>query len=282
MRRGLGEPFTQTSGNSRRSHVVPDHMKHENSHLADQQLLLDVDGELSPQDEKLVRRHLDACWKCRVRHRELENAITRFIRVYQRESDSNLPPADGPRALLKAQLAQLSETGASPGPSWFTFQHGMAWAPAAAVSGLLTFGLFLIRSNDARRTQARHCAMVASIPDSNLTPGAPLMVNKEAVCAQANTKNKAVFVALQRKVFEEYGITGAEPQACEVDYLVTPALGGADDIHNPWPHSCDGTVDLTEAQHEIATNWIAAYKNSFRTEGPLEEHSESDHRKRVQ
>jgi len=133
---------------------------------------------------------------------------------------------------------------------------------------------------------------VVSIPDSRLTPGATLLVSRPAVCAQENIKNKAVPVALQRKVFEEYGIAGADPRAYEVDYLVTPALGGADDIHNLWPHSysatvwnaqakdaledrlrqlvCDGNMDLAEAQREIASNWIAAYKKYFRTDNPLE------------
>ncbi len=133
-----------------------------------------------------------------------------------------------------------------------------------------------------------------SIPDSRLTPGAAILVTRQAVCAQANTKNKAVPLAIQRKVFQEYGIAGAAPQAYEVDYLVTPALGGADDIRNLWPHSysatqwnaqvkdaledrlremvCDGSLDLTEAQREIAENWIAAYKKYFHTDQPLAEH----------
>ena len=99
-------------------------------------------------------------------------------------------------------------------------------------------------------------------------------------------------MALQERVFEEYGIAEAQPQAYEVDYLVTPALGGADDVRNLWPHSysalwnarvkddledrlremvCDGRLDLTEAQKEIAENWIAAYKKYFHTEQPLDE-----------
>jgi hypothetical protein len=96
---------------------------------------------------------------------------------------------------------------------------------------------------------------------------------------------------LQRKVFEEYGIAGADPRAYEVDYLVTPALGGSDDIRNLWPHSysatvwnaqvkdaledhlremvCDGELDLATAQREIAVNWIEAYKKYFHTDRPL-------------
>ena len=76
---------------------------------------------------------------------------------------------------------------------------------------------------------------------------------------------------------------------------MTPALGGADDIHNLWPHSyaasdwnalvkdepedhlrdlvCDGSLDLAEAQHAIASDWIEAYKRYFHTDLPMEEHN---------
>jgi hypothetical protein len=35
---------------------------------------------------------------------------------------------------------------------------------------------------------------------------------------------------------------------------------------------CDGTLDLSEAQREIAGNWIGAYKKYFHTDRPLAEH----------
>ncbi len=97
---------------------------------------------------------------------------------------------------------------------------------------------------------------------------------------------------LQRQVFEEYGISGSQTRAYEVDYLITPALGGADDIHNLWPQSysetvwnarvkdalesrlrelvCEGQVDLATAQRDISMDWIAAYKKYFQTDQPLE------------
>jgi hypothetical protein len=77
-----------------------------------------------------------------------------------------------------------------------------------------------------------------------------------------------------------------------VDYLITPALGGADDIHNLWPQSysatvwnaqvkdaledrlrdlvCEGKLDLATAQRDISGNWIAAYKRYFNTDRPVE------------
>jgi hypothetical protein len=203
-----------------------------------------------------------------------------------------LPPVEGPRASLKAQLAQLSANETGGGSNWLRLLRRFAWA--AVFSGLLVPGLLLLRMMIERQDLKRQHQLIVSIPDSRLTPGATLLVSRPAVCAQENIKNRAVPVALQRKVFEQYGIAGADPHAYEVDYLVTPALGGADDIHNLWPHSyshtvwnarvkdaledrlremvCDGSIDLGEAQSEIAANWIAAYKKYFHTDRPLAEH----------
>lgn len=266
---------------------------YDDSHLSDQQMLQDVDGELPAHEEKQVRGHLDACWKCRARRHDLENAIAGFVRVYQRECDAELPPAAGPRALLKARLAQIPAAVSDRPIDWLTPRR-FAWVLTAATCAALALGLFFSAPSLQWHRPSRLQPVIVSIPDSRLTPGAALLVSRPAVCAQANTKNKAVPVTLQRKVFEEYGIAGADPRAYEVDYLVTPALGGADDIHNLWPHSysatvwnaqvkdaledrlrdmvCEGSMDLTEAQREIASNWIAAYKKYFRTNEPLAEH----------
>jgi hypothetical protein len=92
---------------------------------------------------------------------------------------------------------------------------------------------------------------------------------------------------LRQRVFQAYGIANADPGAYEVDYLITPALGGADDIRNLWPQPyvstvwnarvkdeledrlrdlvCGGQLDLAEAQRAISTDWIAAYKKYVRT-----------------
>ena len=77
--------------------------------------------------------------------------------------------------------------------------------------------------------------------------------------------------------------------AYELDYLITPALGGSGDIKNLWPQPysstwnarvkdqledhlhelvCQGQVQLTTAQTEIATDWISAYKRYFHTDKP--------------
>jgi hypothetical protein len=272
-------------------------MKKADSHLSDEQLLLSLEGELPPGDESTVRGHLHACWKCRVRGQELEGAILDFVRIHQQVLDAKIPPAAGPRALLEARMARFSAAGLYTDErgrrtEWFTVSRSLSGA--GAILGLLAFGLFLARSNTVRHRPVLMQTAIVSIPDSRLTPGATVLESRRAVCAGSNTKNRAVSPAVQRKVFEEYGISGSDPRAYEVDYLVTPALGGSDDIHNLWPHSysatawnaevkdeledrlrgmvCDGSLDLTEAQREIASNWIAAYRKYFHTNQPLTRH----------
>jgi len=257
----------------------------EQSHLSDQELLLVVDGELSERDAGRAGAHLATCWACLARKQEIEGAIGEFIRL-QRGNLGGIPPPEGPRALLKAQLAQLAETER---PRWFrdfSFRPTLAIVLAAVGLGLIGY---LISKPWPVRPATRLVAV--TVPNPSLTPGATVLVSREEVCREANTKNRAVPVALQRRVFDEYGLHTAEPRAYEVDYLITPALGGADDIHNLWPQSykapiwnaevkdaledylrdlvCDGQLDLATAQREIATNWIEAFKKYFHTDKPL-------------
>jgi hypothetical protein len=255
-------------------------------HLTDQQLLAALDGELSPREAKRAAMHMQECWKCRSRQQELETAITDFMKVQECE----LPPACGPAALLRARLAELATETPHRGPQWLTLRPKLAW-PIAAVLFVCIVALFGFRSPVRFLGRPSRNAVV-SVPDPRLTPGAAVLLSRSALCTQAESNNKAVPAAVQKKVFEAYGIAGAEPREYEVDYLITPALGGADDIHNLWPQShsstiwnaevkdalenrlrqmvCDGSLDLVEAQREIAENWIEAYKRYFHTDKPLD------------
>ena len=75
---------------------------------------------------------------------------------------------------------------------------------------------------------------------------------------------------------------------------IAPELGGSDDIRNFWPQPysaavwnshvkdaledrlhdlvCSGQLSLRAAQRDISTDWVAAYKKYFNTQGPLPDH----------
>jgi hypothetical protein len=255
------------------------------SHLSDRELLMALDGELAPPDSSRVEAHLTGCWTCRSRKLELERAISDFVHLQQENLSPQLPPAEGPRALLKAQLAQMARTR-----SWWWRAPQLppaAWIAAAACGLALVWTAATGWIPGSRQKPA----LVLAVPNPDLTPGAAVLLSRNDVCRAPQPKNKEVPVALRRRVFEEYGLAHAETRAYEVDYLITPALGGADDIHNLWPQPyqntewnakvkdaledrlhtlvCEGKLDLGTAQHEIASNWIDAYKRYLHTDQPI-------------
>ena len=172
--------------------------------------------------------------------------------MHRRNLDARIPAPDGPRALLKAQLAQLAEP---PRTHWRLW-----WAAAAACA--LALAVYPIFLHSMGRPAGRVVAVM--VPNPSLTPGATVLVDQSEVCMESLTKNKTVPVALQRRVFDEYGIRAATPAAYEVDYLITPALGGADDIHNLWPQAYTATVwnaqvkDTLEDHLREARNLLAS------------------------
>jgi hypothetical protein len=268
-------------------------MEFKDAHISDEDLLLAIDGELEDQEAIEVEEHLLACWACRARRQEIEDAIAVYVRVHRRNLDSRIPSAAGPRALLKARLAHLVE--ATPVPPRGLLRGGLPplWLQIAAVGIIAVLATVIAgRWTASQRIANGRQTAAFSVPDASLTPGATILASRNQVCSGANPNNRSVPASLQRKVFEEYGIPGAKSVAYEVDYLITPALGGADDIHNLWPQSysetvwnarvkdaledrlhdlvCRGQIDLVTAQRDISANWIAAYKKYFQTDRPLE------------
>lgn len=246
-------------------------MRHENAHISDEKLILFADGEARGTEESDIREHLAACWSCRLRMREFDDAITEFTRMHRENPYQPIPPADGPRALLKARLREMPNTN----------RRGAVYAAAT----LALLAIVWLNENRSDRD---------AIPRSDLTPGAVRAVAAADVCRARLNDNAEVVPAVQRQVFTEYGMPQAEARAYEVDYLITPALGGSDDIRNLWPQPysgsrwnahvkdaledrlwrmvCTGQIDLATAQHEIAVNWVAAYKKYFHTRQPLPVH----------
>ncbi len=95
--------------------------------------------------------------------------------------------------------------------------------------------------------------------------------------------------SVRHRAFDEYRIEYV-PRAYELDHLISLELGGSNSLKNLWPEPygilwnarvkdalenrlhrevCEGRLSLTDAQKQIATNWIAAYQKHFHSPVPI-------------
>ena len=263
--------------------------------LTEPELLLAVDGELSPRRTVEVQEHLTACRACRSRMAELEAKIAKVTQACLPRSDEAIPPIDGARAVLKSRLAELAvRSTVSPRLRLPKILFADRRVAVLGISLLIV----LIFGQGVSRLMPSHPSKIESMPtdlgptpDQRLTPGATRKVSIKEICSTPHEEViRAVPATVRQEIFHEYGIVNASTNDYEIDYLIAPGLGGADDIHNLWPEPytttiwdarvkdgleqrlhqlvCSGQLDLTTAQNDIASNWIAAYKKYLHSDKP--------------
>ena len=297
-------------------------------------LLLDEDGALSARRRSAVGRHLAACPRCAARRAELGAALAdaaacreapagasplHVARARLREAIEARPPsrwslAGRPRAGWP--LADWSLTGWPPAGSSLTgWSPAGRWSRLAATAVAVAAVLVVLSWPNARgpgapdgpgvpgqppagtpgpAADAAPASSGLDRPRQDLTPGSVLPVGVDEICAGGVTGVPAVAAPVPRQVFEAYGVDYRRAAEYELDFLITPELGGAADPRNLWPQPyragvwnayvkdelerelqdlvCRGTLDLATAQRELANDWIAAYKRRFNTDRPLRDY----------
>jgi hypothetical protein len=202
---------------------------------------------------------------------------------------------------LRRQLAELStEPRQSPvfahlrdtlaGGRWL---YGCA-ALVIAACGAFTYG----RLQSAAPAILAEASVVFLLPRADLTPGMTGPVTVDDICGAGRYgRTRPAPASLHAAVFGSYGADYERAAEYELDYLITPELGGLQDARNLWPQPyshtpwnayvkdeleqlfhrkvCDGEMELTTAQHEIASDWISAYKRYFEADAPLRDYARS-------
>ncbi len=264
-------------------------MSREYTHLSDEELVLLADGELSLRHAARVNAHLAACWDCRARLRQFEETIVDFVDLHHRTLDSRISPAAGPRAWLSARLAEASAV-----PRKYSWAE--AWRRAFAEENLgyaAAAVLIVLASTIALdHLASRPSSALQPVPNRQLTPGAFRPVSTSEVCTETYSDDAEVVpAAVKQRVFREYGMA-PKSKNYELDYLISPQLGGTDDVRNLWPEPasasvwnardkdalenrlhqlvCQNKIELSTAQRDLATDWISAYKKYFHTDRPIE------------
>ena len=257
-----------------------------NRHVKDRELLQDLDGELSESRRSAVARHLDECEACRTRRGAIVSAAFKVSAEY-RATNAATALAEHSRARLESALERMAE---EPDRWRFASTPAIAIAIAAVTVLVASATLFFQRGADTSMLAARHHL---ALPVASITPGATWDVSAEELCS-GTTHTRPITTAMRAEVLNAYGVENLPSDQYELDYLITPELGGATDARNLWPQRyqsptwnarvkdelerllpqliCSRQLDLATAQREMAVDWVAAYKKYFKTDLPLEAH----------
>jgi hypothetical protein len=258
-------------------------------HLSDEALLLVGDGEISPHRRLLsAERHLSGCETCRVRRAQLEDTLLDAFDAQRAAQNRPLPPAAPARARLARSMAADPARATPSDWGWISdrgWLYGAAVLLLAVTSGLVLQGRF----------RAPAASGVFLLPRAELTPGAAAPVALREICAADRApRTQPIPGSVHQAVFARYGADYRRAAEYELDYLITPELGGIADPRNLWPQPfartpwnayvkdelerllhrrvCDGHLDLATAQREMAMDWISAYKRHFETDTPLRDY----------
>jgi hypothetical protein len=172
-----------------------------------------------------------------------------------------------------------------------------AWSRVAAVGIFfaLLVGVFLTGQRRTRPKAANSRLAISSLvkPNRQLTPGATRFVSTEELCAtEVSDDASDASPEVKDRVLKRYGLSGQLPTTYQLDYLISPQLGGTEDASNLWPEPaaattwnvktkdaledrlrqmvCRGNLSLADAQRDLAIDWVSAYKKYFHTTHPVQ------------
>jgi anti-sigma factor RsiW len=258
-------------------------MSASNSHVTDRELMSHLDGELTEPRRTVVNRHLDICDECNAKHAAMASTMKAVCDEHRSLTDQSF--TNSARARLESRLAHMA---AEPIRQWLPPVSAFAVAAVALI--VASAAVYVQRSHSPASLTARQGLV---LPVSSITPGATADVTVDQLCSGA-TDARPITVAMRAQVLSAYGVQDVPSDQYELDYLITPELGGATDVRNLWPQGygspiwnarvkdeleellprlvCSHQLDLTTAQRDMAADWIAAYKKYFKTDVPLEAH----------
>jgi anti-sigma factor RsiW len=265
------------------------------AHVDDQDLILSLDGELPPGLQSRVVEHIDMCHTCRekaARFRAVLHDVTTFHRA---EHDVRPGSTADARVRLERALRHPA-TSSAPSPLLAVrelFAGGWLLRGVAVPALGVAIGVAVLVAARGGGEAAGAGAPPGALPQSALTPGAVSQLTAAELCNGVRP-SRLVTEDVRQQVLGAYGMERVPADAYELDALITPELGGSTDPANLWPQRyysrvwnayvkdelerllpemvCSQQISLAQAQRDIATDWIAAYKRYFRTEAPLQAH----------
>lgn len=251
-------------------------------HAADTDLMGYIDAELPAAAARELERHLHECPACTAHYRSLRDVLSdaaELCRGTTAVAPGTLPASrerlsDGMRADVERRWARRA-------PIVLAFMAVLVFLTVRHETSALGRSLFVERG---------------ALPSASFTPGVARVVSVEGLCPDGPRQAPPrIPSAMRLQVLRDYGMEHVPEHEYELDYLITPELGGLTDRRNLWPEPyalrawnahakdslenllprlvCAGRIDLATAQRSLASNWIDAYKKYLASERPIQLHA---------
>jgi hypothetical protein len=256
-------------------------MFHHMNHPSDETLLLAIDGELAARRLVRIDRHLAGCEECRRRWHEFERSIEEFSSACRDELAAQEPATAAFRARVQSSVIDLSTALER---SWRARLADFLSVPRVAVAVAALAVVAVTAAVLGPRFAVQDLMVEAgALPVRSLTPGAIRIARADELCAGSIPVPRPVPAAIRQAVLRDYGMESVPAHEYELDYLITPELGGSADRLNLWPERygarvwnarvkdelesllpqlvCRGPIEHTTAQQDISAAWIAAFHN---------------------
>ena len=280
----------------------------------DELLLLDDPQALGGRRGRAVRQHLEECAGCTARRAQLAADLAAVASLWRtpaagEDAERRVPGVGrgateqqrAHRAARVRLVTAIDAQAARDAAGWLRLPAGARSFLPVGAAALVALAFLTVQqlpsvvppaADHPSAAPAEDSAAVALrlLPDRRLTPGAVRPVTAAQTCGGDLPSVPAAAAGVPRQVFAQYGIDFRRAAEYELDFLITPELGGAADPRNLWPQPygatvwnayvkdeleqhlgrmvCAGTLDLDTAQRDIATDWIGAYRRYFDTSRP--------------
>jgi hypothetical protein len=247
-------------------------------HPSAEELLAAIDAEVSSDRGREIQRHVQQCSFCTKRCDALRRTAADVSGLWlgpRPNLDGTLD--DVRKHLGRAMKRDVERRQATRVPMVLALTAALLFFAVRYDSALLHKSLLIQRG---------------TLPVRSFTPGMARQIPSEELCAAPPRTPPRISSALRLQVLRDYGMEEVPPEEYELDYLITPELGGLPDRRNLWPEPyglrswnayakdalehrlpqlvCRGEIDLATAQNGIASNWIEAYKKYVSSEPPVE------------
>jgi hypothetical protein len=249
-------------------------------HPDDSVLIAAIDRELTASRQAAIDAHLRDCALCRVRAAELLTA-SNDVRSLARDNHDTARHHRARARLLDALRHDAAGEARPPAESLLHRTSTLQWLAALATVATLLLMFVAPRVRSPQPADASRDTPAGVLPITTLTPGSIAPLTASQLCSGQRPVN-VVPVDVERRVLKAYKMENVPAQDYEMDALITPELGGTSDAANVWPQRygggvwnarvkdeiedylrdavCRGDLELQTAQHDLANNWVAAYR----------------------